>query len=96
MAGKTVVEAQAERLLKALALLEEGAYVVTARSVFVYSDQPGVAGHTVDLDAMRCDCPDATVGWAHRNGIDCKHEELARIVRERADQYAGATGGVNR
>lgn len=89
--AKDVVLAQAERIIRASELVSSGAYVQTAQSVFVYSDQPGVPGYEVDLGTMRCSCKDATVGWAsrHLNGI-CKHIEAARMLAgQRASQYAG-------
>lgn len=81
---KTVVEAQAERIVKATELLAAGAYVQTAGSVYVYSDQAGVPGYSVDLATMRCSCPDAAVGFAARKlGGECKHVICARLARER-------------
>jgi hypothetical protein len=74
----TVRDARMARFERARELIEAGAYLVAGESVFVYSDAPGCAGHTVV--GSQCSCPDATVGWAFRAGEMCKHELVAGAV----------------
>lgn len=75
----TGVEGRAARLAAGAALVAERAFVVTAgRVVLVFSDAPGVAGYTVEHG--RCPCPDATVGFAARHGLACKHAVAAGLA----------------
>ena len=80
--AKQAAEARGERLARARALVEAGAYLETAGAVYVYSDRPGIPGYTVERG--ECPCPDATVGYAAVwLGRRCKHAEVARLVEER-------------
>lgn len=72
--------AATERIERARALVEAGAYLVTDGAVLVYSDRPGCAGFTVAAGAS-CPCPDRQLGEAARLGIPCKHEVAAELVR---------------
>lgn len=74
----TAQEGRIARESRAAELIAAGAYLVTRGAVLVYSDQPGVVGHTVVNG--RCDCQDANVGFAFRNGLMCKHQLVASAV----------------
>jgi hypothetical protein len=76
---KEASAARDERLARARALVEAGAYLITGDAVLVYSDQPGVPGWTVERGGV-CRCPDATVGYAYRFGLPCKHRLAAEIA----------------
>jgi hypothetical protein len=77
------------RVLRAVELVDAHAYIQTPGSVFVYSDAPGVAGHTV-ADGL-CDCPDSTLGEAARLlGGRCKHRLVVEFLEAVADEQHDA------
>jgi hypothetical protein len=77
---KQVTDARTERLERAREIVKAGAYLATAGAVLVESDSPGVAGYSIGHDG-RCSCPDATVGYAAKNNLACKHRLVWEIVR---------------
>ena len=82
----TAQDGAAARLQRAAELIASRAYVVAGGAVFVFSDQPGVAGY--ETDGERCTCADATVGWAARNGQKCKHALAGAAVLAARDIIA--------
>ena len=85
----TVADATAARLAKARRLIVTHSYLVTPGSVYVYAEEPGVAGYSVEDG--QCPCPDSRIGWAskHLDGR-CKHVILAEIVRSAVRSMAEA------